>query len=189
MRKLHYTLAILFLAVFAACETNTTKDDSKDIAEDHNEAKYNESSKEDDAQFLVNAAEFNMIQAKIGILAQANTKNTDVISLATMMQETHRSSMDKLSALAQSKQITLPATESDNTLKVNEDMKSKNGASFDKAYADFVVNGHKQAIESFEKTINETSDVEIKAWAEATIVDLRAHLDQAMIILNAVESK
>ena len=51
---------------------------------------------------------------------------------------------------------------------------------FDKEYCDMMVKGHKDAIDMFEKAVNECEDSDIKSWASSMLPGLRTHLEHAM---------
>lgn len=60
--------AIILIAVIIStlsCKNNNSKD-TKEVAEEHNEAKFDKSGNEKDAQFLVKAAEINMEEISLG---------------------------------------------------------------------------------------------------------------------------
>ena len=63
-------------------------------------------------------------------------------------------------------------------------MQTKNlwlkASDFDKEYCDMMVKGHKDAIDKFEKAINDASDPDIKAWASSMLPALRIHLDHSL---------
>ncbi len=53
-----------------SCNDTPKEEDTKKVAEEHNEAKFNNRSTEKDAQYLVNVAEINLEEIKLGQLAQ-----------------------------------------------------------------------------------------------------------------------
>ena len=71
------TLFFSILITLVSCN-NDQKSDSKDVAEEHNDAKFNNNDTERDAQFLVNASEINLEEMKLAELAQQNGYTTDV---------------------------------------------------------------------------------------------------------------
>lgn len=174
------TLIIAIIIGITSCENNNSKD-TKDVAEDHNDAKFNKNDNEKDAQFLVNASEISMEEITLGQLAQQKGSSNHVKELGKMMEESHTKSLAQLTALAQTKSISLPTSETENSKEVYKKLSGKSGNDFGKEYSSMMVNGHKKAIELFEKASTECSDPDIKAWAAATLPILRTHLDQAMI--------
>ena len=58
-------------------------------------------------------------------------------------------------------------------------LEKKEGAEFDKAFAEHTVNDHKSDIKSFEKAAKDGVDADVKAFAEKTLPALRMHLSTA----------
>lgn len=109
--------AFFFLAIaitVVSCSENKQPEDTKEVAEDHNDAKFDNSKNENDAQFLVNVAEINLEEIQLGKLAQQNGSMTDVKELGKMMEGAHSKLQSELDALAKQKLITIPASATDN---------------------------------------------------------------------------
>ncbi len=171
-------VATIFL--FAACSSTDKPEDTKDVAEELNESKFDDNKQEKDAQFLVNAAEINLEEIQLGQLAQQKGTADEVKSLGKMMEEAHTKSLNDLTALAKTKTITIPTAATDNALKAYNSMNEKTGNDFDKEYADKMVSGHKDAISAFEKASTDGTDTDIRNWATASLPDLRTHLDHSI---------
>lgn len=174
---LTYCTIIFFLS---SCGNNSKPEDTKEVAEEHNDAKFDNKKQEKDAQFLVNAAEINLEEIKLGQLAQERGNASHIKELGKMMEEAHSKSLVELNALAKTKIITIPTSPTDNAMESYKNLNSKSGNDFDKAYADMMVNGHKDALNTFEKASENSNDADIKNWASTMLPDLRKHLDQAI---------
>ena len=177
---LGFFFAAFSLFAISSCKNNT-KEDTTEVAEDHNDAKFNESAKEEDSQFLVDAAEINMEEIELGKIAQSQGTMADVKEMGKMMVDDHTKALNELRSLAAKKQVTLPASASDATMSKAKSFAEKKGADFDDDYCDEMVSGHKDAISKFEKAATDCQDTEIKAWANSMLPGLRAHLDHAMM--------
>ena len=191
MKTIQFKLlqTILIIAIIfntSSCMNNNSKD-TKDIAEEHNNAKFDKSSNEKDAQFLVNAAEINMEEISLGQLAQQKGTSSHVKELGKMMEDAHTKSLADLTALAKTKNISLPTSQTENGEDAYKKLNDKTGNDFGKEYSSMMVNGHKKAIELFEKASTDCTDPYIKAWASATLPTLRTHLDHAMICQKECE--
>jgi putative membrane protein len=174
---------ITFLApvlLITSCDTRNKNEDPKEIAEDKNKATLDNRKDEKDAQFLVNAAEINLKEIQLGQLAQQSGTAADVKELGRMMENAHSKSLQDLSALAQRKMITIPTSPTDKGQEAYRDLADKTGNDFDKAYANKMVDDHKESIDLFEKVSKEAVDVDIRNWATASLPELRKHLDHAM---------
>lgn len=171
---------ITIILLFASCSNNQKPEDTKDVAEEHNEAKFDNNNQEMDAQFLVNAAEINLEEIQLGQLAQQIGRTTHVKELGRMMEKSHSKALLDLTALAKSKMITIPGSPTDHAQDAYKTLNEKSGNDFDKAYVDMMVSGHKDAIAAFEKASHDCNDTDIKNWASASLPDLRAHLDHSI---------
>lgn len=173
------SVVILMVFVLSACNDAKKPEDTKNVAEEHNDAKF-DNSKEKDAQFLVAAAEINLEEIQLGELAQKNGMLADVKDLGKMMEKDHSGAMKDLQTLAAKKQITIPATVTDSGKDDYKKLSEKSGKDFDKAYCSMMVDGHKGAIDKFEKASNDATDADIKAWAASMLPALRIQLDHAI---------
>ncbi len=59
-------------------------------------------------------------------------------------------------------------------------LNKKSENDFDKAYADMMVSGHKDAIAIFEKASTDCNDTDIKKLGKQLLSDLRTHLDHSI---------
>jgi putative membrane protein len=165
----------------SACSDNNQKiKDTKTIAEEHNNAKFENISNENDAQFLVKAAEINLEEIALGKLAQETSKTKQVQELGSMMEKQHRVAMEELQNLASKKTITIPTELTQSGKDACNKINTKTGKEFDKEYCEMMVQGHKGAIEIFEMASTESIDTDIKAWATIMLPILRTHMDHAL---------
>jgi putative membrane protein len=189
MKKIKNILiqAVLIIAILFgtfSCNSNQTTEDTKEVAEEHNEGKFDNTK---DAKFLVNAAEINLEEILLGQLAQQNSTMTDVKELGKIMEKTNRKSLTQLSDLASKKLITIPTAPTDKAKDDYEKLSGKSGIGFDKEYCNKMVKVHKEAISKFEKASTESNDADIREWATTTLPDLRKHLDYAINCQKACE--
>lgn len=171
----------------ASCKDNKKPEDTKKVAEEQNEAKFDNRNNEKDAQFLVNAAEINLEEIKLGQLAQQKSTMTDVKELGKMMETEHTKALKDLTALAGKKSITLPAAATNDAQDAYKKLSEKAGTKFDKEYCDKMVDGHKDAISKFEKASTDATDMDIKQWAATMLPALRTHLDHSMMCQKKAE--
>ena len=174
-------VALIISGTFMSCNNPTKPEDTKKVAEEHNDAKFNAVSNEKDAQFLVNAAEINSEEINLGKLAQEKSKNAEVKKLGAALEAEHVKMNMTLSLLASKKQITLPMTVTNKTMDDSTTLSKKSGMAFDNAYCDMMVAGHKNAVAAFEKASAECTDVDIKNFAANSLTMLRMHLDKAIV--------
>lgn len=177
------------MLMFVSCDTAPKAEDTKEIAEDQNEEKFDNNKQENDAQFLVNAAEINLEEIQLGKLAQQKGTAPHIKELGKMMEDAHTKSLNEIKTLAQSKSISVPTSPTENAQDAYNKLNEKSGNDFDKAFADMMVNGHKDAIDKFEKASMDGNDPEIKNWASTTLPVLRTHFDHSMESQNKIEKK
>jgi putative membrane protein len=160
---------------------NNNPADTKEVAEDKNEQKFNNNNNEKNAQFLVEAAEINREEISLGQLAQQKGTSSHVKELGKMLEDAHTKSLNDLTAMAKTKNISLPIAQTDNVKDAYNKLNGKSGNDFGKEYSSMMVNGNKKAIELFEKAAMDATDPDIKEWARSTLPSLRTHLDQAIL--------
>ncbi len=177
--------SLLSAGVLIGSCSNGNADDSKEMAEEQNEERFDERKTEKDADFLVEAATINMEEIKLGNLALEKSTNEDVRELATMMVNEHTTALDDLKELAKSKSITLPSSAPEEVMDAYDKLQEKSGKEFDKEYCDMMVKGHKKAIDKFEDASSDSDDTEIRNWASSMLPALRTHLTHA----NACQEK
>ena len=172
-------LSMIMILCVSACNSNPKTADTKEVANEHNEAKF-ENSKESDAQFLVNAAEMNLEEIQMGQLAQNKGSMPHVKNLGTMIEKGHTISLKQVQVLAGKKQITLPASLTTDGQNAYKKLLDKSGTDFDKIYADLMVDRHKAAIKKFEAASNSATDPDIRIWAASMLPVLRTYLDSSL---------
>lgn len=161
-RKLLQLGFFVIIILIASCSNDKRNQDSKDVAEERNEEKFDNRNQERDAQFLVDASEINVEGILLGKLAQQNGSVSHVKDLGKRMVESHTQSQRDLTELAKSKNITIPSAATNDVKDAHTNLKEKTGNDFDKAYADAMVDQHQDAIETYRMAITESSDEDIK---------------------------
>ena len=96
------------------------------------------------------------------------------------METEHTKALADLQALADKKQITIPTSLTEKGQDANKKLMDKKGNDFDKEYCDMMVNGHKDAIDKFQKASTNATDADIRNWAAAILPALRTHLDHSI---------
>lgn len=182
----HYTSLALTAAMITGLLLGTTacadnnRQDTKEVAEELNDHKFDDNNRENDAQFLVNAAEMSREEISLGELALKKGRTKHVRSLGAMMVTEHTAALAAVTALAKSKNVSLPTAQTDSGRDAFRKLTDIKAKSFDKEYADMMVNGHKSAITLFEKASNDSKDAEINAWATSSLPSLRTHLEHSL---------
>jgi putative membrane protein len=178
---------LLFGFVISSCNSNyrdrdndqTGSEDNKEIAEDQNDERLEDTDIKDDAEFAVDAADGGMLEIQLANVALRNAASSEVKEFAQMILNDHSKANDELKSIAEKKNIILPIALSDKSQEKLEDMSEKTGADFDKAYCNYMVKEHKEDINEFEKQAEKGNDPELKSWAAEKLQTLERHLSVA----------
>ncbi len=132
-----------------------------------------------DKSFITDASEAGATEIKESEMANKTSSNAEVKSLADMMIADHQKAGAELEKIAASKGGEVsksPGVKQEAGIVL---LKTKSGASFDKAFAEDMVSDHKEAVELFTKASADLDDPELKAFAEKTLPTLKHHLEMA----------
>ncbi|KQZ71187.1 hypothetical protein ASD55_13040 [Rhodanobacter sp. Root561] len=132
-----------------------------------------------DSKFMTSAASDGMAEVAMGQLALEKSSQASVKQLAQRIVDDHTMANDKLRALAQAKQVALPAAPGDEAQQSASAMKALDAKKFDKAWAATMVKDHQKAVALFTAEAGRTQDPEVRAFAQATLPTLKTHLELA----------
>lgn len=184
--KIKFLSLLIVGGLMFACDPSPNREDTKETAEDQNEERIEATStgntaddKEDDAEFVVEAASGGMMEVQLANLALQKASSPQVKEFARIMIEDHGKANNELKALAASKNITLPAALIDKHQKIVNGLQDKTGADFDEEYIDKMRADHKDDVDEFEEASKDATDPDIKAFAAKTLPTLRTHLQHA----------
>lgn len=173
------------LMLGTSCSENKATD-SRDVAEQQNIDRVTSNDttivvieNDNDAKFLMDAAEMQLEEISLGKLAQVKGSSPHVKELGKMMEEEHTKTLEELKALAQSKLVSIPTTITEDSKDTREKLEGKTGNEFDEAYSDLMVQKHEDAIDKFENAASDSEDPEIRAWASEKLPGLKNHLRHA----------
>jgi putative membrane protein len=171
----------------ASTDANASDKDAMERAEEANEKKFEDNNamnssddKEDDAEFMMEAAASGMFELQASELALQKAKSSSVKEFARKMKEDHTKANKELKALAGQKNITLPTALSKDHQDIIEDLREETGTDFDSEYMDAMHKAHKKDVEMFEEASKEDdSDAAIRAFAAKQLPVLRSHHEMA----------
>jgi putative membrane protein len=180
-------LIIIFLN---SCKNETKQEDPQEVAEESNEAKFDSiDTKEDDSQYIVDIASINLSEIELGKLAQTKSTNPEVKKFGKMMVDDHTKLASEVSALAKTKNFTLPTSLTEEGQEEYNKLNEKTGVDFDKKFADMMVDGHQKAIDKVKKTAENATDQDVKLWASNNVAGLTAHLEHAKLLKESLDKK
>jgi len=173
-----------------SCKNEAKQEDPKEVAEDQNEIKFEDrETKEDDSEFLVDAAEIDLAEIELGKLAQQKSTNPGVKSLGKMLVDAHEKSAAELKTLADSKNFSLPTSVTEDGKEAYDKLNKETGTDFDKKFVDGAIDAHEKAIDKFKIAAENANDAEIKAWASKNVNSLREHLQHAKLLKEEINKK
>lgn len=173
-----------------SCKQDSKPEDSKEAAEDQNEVKFKDNNaKEEDSEYLVDAAENDLKEIEIGKLAQQKGTDAEVKSFGKMLLDDHTKSFEELKSVSDKKQISLPLVATEDSQEAYNDLNQKTGLDFDKKFAQMMVEGHENALKDAEKVSKNAKDEEIRMWAANKIPTLTAHLEHAKKLKERLDAK
>ena len=171
-------LFIIAVSTFSFVACNNSGKGSKSTADSVNKA--NQPVPKKDAQFMTNAAEINMEEIALGNLAQQRATSQAVKNFGKMLVDDHSQLNTKVQMLASQKNIALPDSATKTIKNAEEELRQTD--QFDQDFINKMINGHKDAIDLFQRAIKEVSDSDIKALATSALPQLQTHLDSAQVI-------
>jgi len=122
---------------------------------------------------------------ELGKLAQDKSPTQSVKNFGAMMIKDHSAANDRLKAIAERKEIKLPASPSVGQMATKAKLEVLSGTTFDKSYVKGMVDDHKEDIKEFQKEASTGQDADAKAYAAATLPTLKAHLKKIQAIAAA----
>lgn len=172
----------LLLLTAMSCKNKKQSDDSVDNAQSADQMKAQDSalgSSESDADFIVKAANGGMAEVKVGKLATQKATKSSVKDFASQMVKDHSEINDRLQKLADSLNVTIPATvdkdQQDNYGKLNATAVKD----FDKAYMDLMVKAHDKDVDMFKKAAGEISSPGLHSFIIESLPILLHHQQMA----------
>jgi putative membrane protein len=133
-----------------------------------------------DQAIVTGMAQANMAEVAAGKMALEKSSNADVKKFAQTMIDDHSKALDSVTALAKSKDLTLP-TEPDAAHKaMAARMQKLSGDAFDKAYMkDAGVADHSKVHAKLMQDEKAAKDPDVKALASKMLPTVQSHLDMA----------
>jgi len=174
---------VLVLITAVACNTReqsaSGSQDSKEVAEEQNEDKFEDNEVRDDADFVSEQVAANHAEIEMARLAVQKSNNQEVKRIAQDILTAHQAKVKELGNLASTKAISVPSQADDKDLKTVTDLNDESDmAEFNKDWCEEMVDKHQKIIKSYEDQLEDTKDAELKTWISNTLPTLRTHLDE-----------
>ena len=129
-----------------------------------------------DAPFYVAATQGGLAEIDCGMLAQQRSKNPQVLAFASMVTKDHMAANAQLRELAAKNHVDLPATQNAAQAAKKSQLTNLNNDDFDRAYIEWQILAHKDAIDAFRTESESGDDKDARQFAMDTLPILRSHL-------------
>lgn len=176
MKKNYTTLArmvpvVIILALAAACSSELTYQE----AMRKNRTKIEDIQKLGDAQFLVDARSYNILEKKMAELAMTSGYAADIVNMAKGNLDDHKELEDELEELARKEKIKLPASMDERHLSVYNSLAGLDRAEFDKQYLRTLKQVNEENTNRYLDMATEAHDADVRAFAARHLDVFRSH--------------
>lgn len=132
-------------------------------------------------KFIKKASISSLFEIESSKVALDRSKNSQVKNLANKLIEDHTATNKKLKETLTKEKLRFPMNmtlDEDHTEKV-DDLKEASESEFDKRYIALMLDGHKNAIDSFQDFLNaKDTHPALRNFAEQTLPALKKHLEE-----------
>lgn len=141
----------------------------------------------EDKEFVSKAGMGGLFEVQAGTLAQQKAQSADVKAFGTRMVTDHSKANEELQQLATTKGLALPTELGSEHKAALDHLTSLNGAEFDKAYMQHMVEDHDKDVGEFDKASTSAQDSDVKGWAGKTLPTLKEHQQLAKEIARKMK--
>lgn len=133
-----------------------------------------------DEQFIPEQVAGNHNEIALAKLAVKTSTDKDIKSIAQQLITDHTRALERLSSMATAKKLTVAKGPSEEGSSLMSTLEKKQGAEFDKAWIEALIDKHKTSISKYEAAATAVTDKDLKAFVNQTLPKLRMHLDKLM---------
>ncbi len=171
--------ALIFAIAFSFTACNTAPKDSKDMAEDSNNAKFDTHIQEKNAQLMVDLVAGQYAEIRLSRYAQMKSQNADIKSTSAMMITDHSAMLGNLRTMAAQKNITVPNEDSTMVNNKIDNWKNDKPMEFDKDWNDQMISMHNDDIKKMRNAVDDKDcDADIKNLINNSLPTVQMHLDK-----------
>jgi putative membrane protein len=117
-----------------------------------------------DKEFMTKAAQSDLTEIQTSQLALQRSQNQSVRNFAQQMIEHHTASSEKLTAIAQAKNFTLPKDIGPENEALLKKLQNLSGSSFDQAYMQGQVQAHQKTLAEYQNYLQNGQDKDLRRW-------------------------
>jgi putative membrane protein len=140
-----------------------------------------------DDQFIKDQVVGNYNELAIARLAVKKSADKEVKKIAQQLVSDHSKVLDSFKGIGSAKKLELASAASQDGTALTSDLDKKQGAAFDKAWIEALIEKHKAGVAKYEAASRSVSDTDVKDLVNKTLPKLRMHLDMLMAYHSQVK--
>jgi len=142
-----------------------------------------------DSKFMTEAASGGMLEVQLGQQVTQKATTPEAKQFAQQMVTDHTKANEELKGLAAKKNLVLPTTLGEDQQKVYDEVLAEKGMDLDKKYVSEMLDDHKEDIKKYQEAVTQSSDSDVKAYAQKNLPVLQMHLGMLQKMQPVIEAK
>jgi putative membrane protein len=169
------TIGVAFsFMILASCASNL----SYQQALEKNRRTLDNMDQVEDAQFLVEAQSFNLLETRINQLAAEKGYSSDLVNYAKRNVVTHKDVEKELAKLSRKTKMKVPSEMKDEHKRILDDLTATGRADFDAHFIDVLKDVNSENTQLYEEYSTDAHNGDVRAYAARNLGYLRAHAEQ-----------
>lgn len=132
-----------------------------------------------DKAFVNEAASGGLAEVQLGQLAQQKASSPEIKQFGQRMVDDHSKANQELQSIAATENLALATQPGKSEQAAQQRLQQANGAPFDRAYVEHMVQDHEKDVAAFRKEAQSGQDPAVKAFAQKYLPILEQHLQMA----------
>jgi putative membrane protein len=162
-------IALTAICLASSCSQNLTYHE----AMSKNQRKIDDPNRLADANFLVDAKSFNILETKLAELATTTGYASKIVELARKDMDAHKNFSEDLDKLASREHVVLPDNMNDQHQNMYYELVKTDREDFDKSYLTLLARVNNDVTQQFQKMATDAADGDVRAFAAKKLDLLR----------------
>lgn len=171
MKPIHILFSLLLGLMSACVPTNL----DYETAAERNDRKLDTPEQKEDATFMVEAADYNLLLKELAQTASEEAYSRLVSNFASQSLQDHQTMGDRLRSLAKDKKIALPGNISKRHEGILNDIGQADKRNIDRIYLNTIEIIHQRLLRLHEEAAVNANDSDIRSHAAAQLDIIRSH--------------
>ena len=183
-------ISVFLFGALLSCRENKRPDNPEKVAQKQNEANLkNMPEEKDNSKLLVDIIHSQMYEVEMGKIGKEFAVNAKIKDFAKQIEQHHQTRLEKLYALADSYNYSMPHDLSDSQWDDINEIKSQNSNDFDQKWLNEIISVHNKSIDELVDGIEDLNDIRITNELNETLQEVRSHLETASRLQNSLFKK